>query len=290
MFAVVACSKSPPPPPPPTLAQLISDDATSVMRTTIDNFPLIAVTRSLIDPAQPCWPDLLAKVTAAYQVLLGGDAYFIVEGNLPRAEVEKCIPAVFTLGVKTRDDDGMLAVESPAGVVHAAWRGSFVVFGGRAKVVAAVGEHAATTVSRWQALAPTKPSVFAIASIDRNYTPLMGANLADWSLSVDTLTKQPLFMAGALVARYQTPADAEAARTFIREWSGRGKFPLEVSTDPEIVAAYDGFAAAIGKLQPTVAGVVLTMPFDSDQLGGPAFFEGVAAHFDKLAGKLPAKP
>lgn len=286
MFAVVACSKSPPPPPPPTLAQLISDDATSVMRTTIDNFPLIAVTRSLIDPAQPCWPDLLAKVTAAYQVLLGGDAYFIVEGSLPRAEVENCIPAVFTLGVKTRDDDGMLALDSQAGTVHAAWRGSFIVFGARPHVVAATAGHAATTVTRWQELAPTKAGVFAIASIDRNYAPLMGANLVDWSLAVDTLTKQPLFMSGTFVARYQSPADAERARGFIQDWSGRGKFPLEVSSDPEITAAYDGFAAAIAKLQPTVEGTVLTIPFDSDRLGGPALFAGVAAHFDKLAGKL----
>ncbi len=276
-------------PPPATLANLISPATTSVMRTKIDNFPILAIAKQLTDPAQTCWPDLIKKVTAAYQVLLDGDSYFIVEGDLPRADLEKCIPVTFLANPKIRDDDGMLAVESPAGTAYGAWRGNFLVVGTRAQVVAAVGEHEPAWVAKWEALLPTQPSEMAMTSIDLRYAGMMGDDVADWNLMIDKFGANPPVFSGTFTVHYQTPAAATKGLAFIKDWSTRGKFPVKIEADADIVAAFDGFAAAIGKLEPQVSGGELVLAFDSDRLGGPAFFAGVMSHFDKLSGKLPAK-
>lgn len=285
---LAACGSKQSEPRPATLAQLISPDVLSVMRTSIDNFPVLAISRDLIDPAQSCWPALIAKVTTAYQVLVDGDSYFIVDGIVPRADVEKCVPVTFLASPKIKDDDGMLSIESPIGTVTAAWRGGFVVFGARRHVVAAIAEHDAATVARWEKILPASPTEMGMASVDDRYNALMGENVADWSFNLDKLTKTPLFMGGSLVIHYKTPADAAKALAYIEDWSTRGKFPLQIEVHPDVAMAFDAFAAAIGKLKKTVSGVELEMKFDSDQLGGAAFFAGVMGHFDKVQGRLPA--
>ncbi len=290
IFAVVALGcGSKKEPPPATLAHLISPATTSVMRTKIENFPVLAVAKQLTDPAQTCWPDLIKKVTAAYQVLLDGTSYFIVEGDLPRADLEKCIPVTFLANPKIRDDDGMLAVESPVGTVYGAWRGNFLVFGTREQVVATVGEHESAWVARWDALLPKQPSEMAMASIDLRYTGMMGDDVADWNLTIDKFGTNPPFLSGTFTAHYQTQAAATKGLAFIKDWSTRGKFPVKIEAEADIVAAFDSFAVQVGKLEPKVSGSELVLAFDSDRLGGPVFFAGVMSHFDKLSGKLPAK-
>ena len=259
------------------------------MRTKIDNFPVLAIAKQLTDPAQTCWPELVNKVTAAYQVLLDGTSYFIVEGNLPREDLEKCIPVTFLANPKIRDDDGMLAVESPAGTAYGAWRGNFLVFGTREQVVDATKPHDAAWVARWEKLLPSKPTEMAMASIDLRYAAMMGDDVADWNLTFDKFGANPPFLSGTFTVHYQTPAAATKGLAYIKDWSSRGKFPAAIEADPDIVAAFDAFAAAVGKLEPKLTGTELVMAFDSDRLGGPAFFAGVASHFDKLSTKLPAK-
>jgi hypothetical protein len=275
--------------PPATLANLISPATTSVMRTKIDNFPVLAIAKQLTDSAQTCWPDLIKKVTAAYQILLDGTSYFIVEGDIPRDDLEKCIPVTFVANPKIRDDDGMLAVESPVGTVYGAWRGNFVVFGTRAQVVDATSPHDAALVAKWDKLLPNKPTEMAMASIDLRYTGMMGDDVTDWNLTFDKFGANPPYLSGTFTVHYATPAAATKGLAFIKDWSTRGKFPVQIQADADIVAAFDGFAAAVGKLEPKVTGSELVMAFDSDRLGGPAFFAGVMSHFDKLSGKLPAK-
>ncbi len=286
---VLAACGSKKPEPPATLANLISPETMSVMRTSIDNFPILGVTRTLIDPAQSCWPELVKKVTSAYQILLDGSSYFIVEGDVPRADLEKCIPVTFLASPKVRDDDGMLAVESQVGTAYAAWRGNFVVFGSRDQVVAAVAQHDAALVAKWEKLLPTKAAMMAAVSIDLRYSNLMGPGVADWSLSLDKVTKEPLFLAGKFVVHYKTPDDAAKGLAYIKDWSGKGKFPLAIEADPSIVSGFDAFAGAVGKLSPAVNGTELVMAFDSDQLGGPLFFAGVMGHMDKMSAALPKK-
>lgn len=259
------------------------------MRTKITNFPVLAIAKQLTDPAQACWPALVNKVTAAYQVLLDGTSYFIVEGSLPRDELEKCIPVTFLANPKIRDDDGMLAVESPVGTVYGAWRGNFLVFGTRDQVVDATSPHDAAWIATWDKLLPSKSTEMAMASIDLRYAGLMGGDVADWNLTFDKFGANPPYLAGTFTVHYQTPAAATKGLAFIKDWSTRGKFPMQIQADPDIVAAFDGFAAAVGKLEPKLSGSELVMAFDSDRLGGPAFFAGVMRHFDKLSAKLPAK-
>ena len=162
-----------------------------------------------------------------------------------------------------------------------------MVFGSRKHVVAAMAEHAEPMVVHWtKLLAVMKPGIFAITSIDKNYTPLMGSNVTDWSLTVEKLEKTPLFLSGTFSSHYETPDAAIKALSYISDWSKRGKYPGTLATtDASIVAAFDGFAAAIGKLAPSVAGNELTIAFDSNKLGGAEFFAGVASHFDKLTPK-----
>lgn len=289
VVGVLGCGSRKDAAPPATLAHLISPATTSVMRTKIDNFPVLAIAKQLTDPAQTCWPELIKKVTAAYQVLLDGTSYFIVEGDLPRADLEKCIPVTFLANPKIRDDDGMLAVESPVGTAYGAWRGNFLVFGTREQVVAAVGEHEPAWVAKWDKLLPTRPTEMAMASIDLRYAGMMGDDVADWNLTIDKFGANPPFLSGTFTVHYQTPAAATKGLAFIKDWSTRGKFPVQIPADADVVAAFDGFAASVGKLEPKVTGSELAMAFDSDRLGGPAFFAGVMSHFDKLSGKLPAK-
>ena len=290
LSCVLAACGSNKPAPPATLAHLITPEVTSVMRTSIKGFPVLAYVNQLVDPAQGCWSQLVDRVTAAYQILVPGDSYFVVEGNIPRDDLEKCVPLTFPLHPETTDDDGMLAVDfKSVGKVHAAWRGPFVVIGKRHQVVAALAEHDAATVARWEKLTPPPGGEMALASTDVSYGSLYGSDATDWFLSLDKTTREPLFMSGVFKVRYKTAADAAKAADYIKGWSRDGKFPLLVSDDPDITAAYDGFAAAIGKLTPKVTGNELVIAFDSDRLGGPLFFSGVAAHFDKLQGKLLQK-
>lgn len=258
------------------------------MRTKIENFPVLAIAKQLTDP-QPCWTELINKVTGAYQVLQGGTSYFIVEGNVPRDELEKCIPVTFLANPKIRDDDGMLAVDSPVGTAYGAWRGNFLVFGTRDQVVDATKPHDAAWVAKWEKLLPNKPTEMALTSIDLRYAGMMGNDVADWNLTIDKFGTAPPFLSGTFTVHYQTAEAATKGLAFIKDWSTRGKFPVQIPAEPDIVAAFDAFAVNVGKLEPKVAGSELVMAFDSDRLGGPAFFAGVMGHFDKLSATPPAK-
>ena len=224
----------------------------------------------------------------------GGHVPLVEPSNLRLLDPTRCDERANTVlchrAVLDREPGQPLEVrrlrESPIGTVYAAWRGTFVVFGARKHVVAAIAEHDPSIASRWAKLLPTKPTEMSMGSIDGRYHVLMGEDVADWSFTLDKLTKEPLFLGGAISIRYKTPAAATKALADIKDWSSRGKFPAQIAADPDIVAAFDGFAAAIGKLDPKVTGNELLLTFDSDRLGGPAFVAGVAMHFDKLQGKL----
>lgn len=258
------------------------------MRTKTEHFPVLAIAKQLTDPAQNCWPELLKKVTATYQVLLDGTSYFIAEGAIPREDLERCIPVTFLANPKVKDDNGMLAVESPVGSVFGAWRGNYLVFGTRDQVVDAVAEHDATWIAKWDKLLPKQPVEMGMASIDLRYAGMMGDDVTDWNLTLDKLGSNPPFLGGSFTVHYQTPAAATKGLAFIKDWSTRGKFPVAIEAPADIVAGFDAFAVQVGKLEPKVTGSELVIPFDSDRLGGQAFFAGVMSHFDKL-GNPPAK-
>lgn len=259
------------------------------MRTKLEIFPVYTVTKDLVDPAQSCWPALVRKVTAAYQIMLDGNSYFIVEGDLPRADLESCIPVTFLGNPPVKDVDGMLAVQSLAGTAYAAWRGNFIVIGTRPQVVDAIATHDAAWVAKWEALLPKAPAEMAMVSIDTRYSPMMGEHVAEWAVTIDKFGTNPPFMSGSARVRYASAEAAKQGFAFIKDWSSKGKFPFAIEADADVVAAFDGFAAAVGRLEPKLTGSEVVIPFDSDRLGGAAFFAGVASHFDKLAPKPPAK-
>jgi len=286
-IALVACSKKAPP-PPADFENLISADTVSVMKSKLDGFFVLLYARKLMD-IQPCWNDLEKRVVAGYQMSIGNDSYFIVEGDLPREDVEKCVKVNFKIPPKVTADGDLVAFDTPGvGTVHAAWRGRYIVFGSKRLVEPAL-DAPPEVAAKWKPLLPTGPTEMAMTSIDRRVAPLIGDGLADWSLVIDKLTREPVFMSGKFTAHYATPADATKGHAYIKDWSSRGKWPIAIDAHPDILAAFDGFAATIGKLDPKVNGTELAMSFNSDQLGGPAFFAGVVANFEKLADKLPAK-
>lgn len=289
--AAAACSSKAPPPNVQAVEELISRDAVGVSRQTKEMFFVLSYVRQIADESQGCWVHLLDRLTAGYQISVPGpDSYFIAEGELPRDEVIRCIPATFPIGPKVKDQGDIVAFETSIGNVYAAWRGRFVVFGKEAHVKAAI-EPSAETATRWRPLvARSKAAPVWATWVGGEYAHLVGAGTTDVTLTIDKFEQTPKpFMAGRCIANYQSPTAAQEGLAFIEKWTGAGKWPVEIPASRDIAALFDRIAAAIGKMKITQTGNTVELAFDSDQLGGMEALAGAIQSAGEALGKQPPK-
>lgn len=282
LVGLVACSsKAAAPPTAVTLEQLIGPTAVGVTRQPPDQYSILLAVRDLIDPNQDCWSKLAHRMVAGYQVSLPKSSYFIAEGDLPRTEVEHCAPlAVKGLSAKT---DGDAAVfDTPLGSVRAVWRGKFLVFGGKAEVEEGMR---APAPQRWSKLLATVGAAPVwLLRVDTTLTPLIG-DTVDYALVIDKMERTPkVALTGRFVAHYATPDARAKGAQRIKEWSGRGKWPVDIPASPEIVAFYDRLAATISHMPLTETGTELVLAWDIDMFGGA---EGIASFMENIDKALP---
>lgn len=195
------------------VGNLVVPTANAVTRTTFEHFVVASYVHDLIGPGAPCLRELEAAVVATYQVQTPEpSSYFVLEGNLPQAAVEKCIPEAFKGKVDVHvKKDGELAVFElgDLGQVFAAWRDRYVVVGERAHVAAALASSTDAS-NPWPArvaAAGTAP-IWAYRT-DRLMESLFAAVSKSYLVQLDRLaTKpQPQFT-GRLIIWYGNASDA----------------------------------------------------------------------------------
>jgi len=295
VVALVACSSSTKPKPPALdIEQLITSDTIGVFRQPGDQMFVLRYTDQLIvglagGTAPPCWTELTKKVKAGYQLSLAaeGGAYFVVEGDLPPAEVIACVKLATKDDIVGKQEGELYSFTSPAGTVYAAWRGRHVVIGTRAQVEAALKPPSPDTVATWHALIESEANAPTyMVRIDHSFDDIVGSGSRSYAFVIDKMEKEPrpLFV-GRFVIRYMTPSDAAAGEKFIREWSGKGQFPRRIE-DPAVMRQFDSIAAGVAKTKITRISTVLEIRFDSDQFGG---VEAMAAALQSLAPKPAPK-
>lgn len=257
---------------PADLASLISDDAVGVVRQPAEQFPVLVYSRDIAKSDEgivaPCWTSLEQRVTAGYQISLPAGSYFVLEGDLPRTEVESCMESA-TAGLVTSDKAPSVAgFETPSGTVFAAWRSPYVVLGTRAQVDAAIKPHAADKLARWGTLfTATQAAPVWMLRTDRAFDDLLGAPTTSFLLILDKLEPSTSFLAGRIIVRYASEDDAAAGERFVKAWIAAGKFPRAIPGPSEVVALYDQLAGALQRVRLTRTNGTLEVTFDSTMFG-----------------------
>src|SRR5262245_41213892 len=139
ILSFVACSSSSVPPSAArsaSIAQFVPVGTTSIAAWRPTEFPQLALIDRMTQEMFVCWRRLEERLVVGYQVFMApGSSFSILEGDLPRNEVEKCVDDVLIDNNLSTNDvhrDGELSVfETKFGTVYAAWRGQYIVLGSR---------------------------------------------------------------------------------------------------------------------------------------------------------------
>lgn len=298
VLLVVACSSQSHRAPNPTsdrdvkLEDLLSESAVGVTRETPDAFAILGAVRDLLDQSQPCWKKLTGHLVAGYQVSLPKGAYFVAEGDLPRADVEACLPQAVKLPIeKARDVGDLVAFGTPNGTVYAAWRGQFLLFGSHDEVAAAV-VRSAETAARWRPLlASVAGTPSYVLRIDNTIAPLVGESVVSYALVIDKVEPPPRSVfAGRFIVHYADAAAAAKGAALVTAWSTSGRWPFPIDGPASAVELYDRLAAAIGTMTRTQTGSELVIAFDSNKLGGPEAMSSLFQTMEHVYGELQAHP
>jgi hypothetical protein len=283
---ILACGSKPSPKAaqPVELASLISDDAVGVVRQPGKDFPVVLYTHELVvdnGEIPPCWAKLEHAITAGYQISLPVSSYFILEGELAKAEVEACVPSATRGMVKGDGGRDVVAFEGPAGTVYAAWRGRYVVLGNREQVDHATQAHAPDAVAHWRGVLSTPGAATTwVLRTDDAFADLLGAPTTSYLLVIDKLEPPPAsFLSGRFVVHYASAQDVATGERHLKDWIARGQFPRRIAGPAEAVALFDRLAAALQRARITLDGTVLTLSFDSTMFGDmwPQFAAAIAS-------------
>lgn len=197
ILSLVACSSSSLPPsaaPSASIAQFVPVGTTSVAAWRPTDFPQLAFFDRANQETFVCWRGLEERLAVGYQVFIApGSSFSILEGDLPRNEVEKCVDDVLLYNQLSTNDvhrDGELTVfETTFGTVYAAWRGRYIVFGARDAVTKALSATASPTWVEAVAELPGKDgfSSSAVVAIgtDRMFANLLGVPTIRWKLVME---------------------------------------------------------------------------------------------------------
>lgn len=265
-----------------TLEELLSDDVNGVGRFTPDLFPPLVSLDSLADPSQGCWAKLRAQLVAGYHVFLPSetepsqrDAYFITEGTLSRDETEQCASlALKRFGLEIGTDGDLTIFRLGTRSAYAAWRGRFIIFGGRRQVVAALRTSTHETVARWRSLLGQMPhtAFMWLVSVDQrasNLSAFIGQPFTSIDSWIDKMERAPRpLLGGTFSVHYATPAAAAKSAAWIKSWIARGEFPFAIKPTPDVTDLYKRMAKALGALTLTQEGTRLQVKWDSDAFGG----------------------
>jgi len=290
LAAIVGCSSHEPASPthqlagelPPEPTTFFTPTVTGVLRGSSQDFPLVSYVSSLLPSPPTCWTKLRAAIDVGYQLQLPSNgSYFIFEGTLPRDEVERCLPAALAKALPVRiDHDGELLVvdAGKAGTVYAAWRGSVIIVGSRAKVVNALNANAPDVARAWQDRLAALPSApLASWSSDALLTGLFGVPTASYEFVIDQVPS----LAGRVIAQYANAHDAAVAAARIREGAVDSAL-----APPEL-------GEAIKHMSVTQTAATVTCEFSEDTFAGldlamlQKWMNGAAA---RKASALNAKP
>lgn len=263
---------------------MITPDAVGVVRQPADQFAVLLYAREIATvggKVPACWSSLEHRVKAGYQVSLPVSSYFLLEGELPQAEVEDCVRSATNRLVTPAHEGDLVAFSTPSGTVYAAWRGAYVVLGNRDQVTAAVRVHDPAVVAGWRAhvAEPGAAPVWMLRT-DASFADLLGAPTTSYQLVIDKLEGPPRSeLAGRFVVTYASAPDAETGERYMRDWIGRGRFPRKIAGPADAVALYDQLATALQRARMTRKGNVLELAFDTSTFGGmwPQFAAAAAS-------------
>ena len=214
-------------------------EATGVLRGTAQDFPLIAFFSSLLPSPPPCWTRLHAAIKAGYQLELpDGSSYFVIEGALPRSEVESCARGLQGVLPISIEPQGELVVfdAGQLGTAYVAWRGAVVIAGTSAQVTKAAVANGAGPTRTWrERLATLPPGPLAMWRSDPLLATILGVPTTSYVFAFETMQKTPEpFFTGRLIIEYSTLAEAaEAARRITA-----GQLDPEIAAPPELVESF----------------------------------------------------
>ncbi len=245
---------------------LVGTNVVAVMRTRPDLFmPLRFLRPLLASPPPPCWTELEKALVATYQLSApkaggGNTAYWILEGNLPKAKVVSCLPAAITQATVTVKADGdLLAISGSDGATtYAAWRGPYVVVGPR-DLVNDAQSGAPEIQARWRELSLSADASAPIwfGSMDALIGNLFGVPTVHYQLVFERLETAPsVFFAGRAVITYATPGDAAIAARRVRQ--GELQLPFDA---PELVDSFK-------RMKVIQNGTIVEIRFDLGVFGG----------------------
>jgi hypothetical protein len=249
----------------PGFADLIPAGATAISRSNAANFPIAGFLRNIFKTAgTPCWATLEARVSTGYQIEVAARhaSVFVIDGDLPRDQVEACVTQVFSTAPVPfslrREGEFTVLDGGSLGVAHAAWRGRLVVAGPKDLVLEAL---AGSPGNAWSArLAALPPAPLAGVSNDAIFANVLRVPTTGWDVVFDELGKVDgeARLRGHVVVHLSSASDAALAARRIAD--GDLWFPVEVP--PPLLAG-------LRKLRVSVRGGDLELGFDR------AMFEGV---------------
>jgi hypothetical protein len=192
------------------VADLVSPNVASVIRMGKGNSVVAKMISMLSSSSPACWLKLASTIKVEYGLeVAGAGNYFIVEGDLPKAEVEKCVGSVLattTLPVHFDHDGEFATFDAGDGkIAYVGWRGPYVIIGSKGKVMDAITgstkEHHRTWQDRIASL-PTAPMV--IWRNDQLIQRLFGVQSVEYQVVMDTIAQNSrLAFAGRLVVQFQ---------------------------------------------------------------------------------------
>jgi hypothetical protein len=270
--ALTACSgkSSAPPPADPaapaapaqadaaTFEALLPASTRSITRWQGDTFVILQYLEGLGTSSSECWQALKRKVVSTYQVQLWRNAsFFVVAGDLPLDEVERCARTALSLlpPAETRRE-GELTVMSwrDFGEVVGLRRGRYLVAGARAEVQEALAGPRAEP--GWAArLAGSPGAAVDIEVRDYLFENLLGEPNHSWAIIFESFPTtpgtDPKEFRGRVTVHYARPEEAAraAARLARDELGFRVDLPASMS-------------AALRKIQIAAEGADLVLRFD----------------------------
>ncbi len=253
------------PPDAVVLDSLITSNVIAIMKAKPEHFMVLKYLQRTLGPSKhPCWSALEGKLVAGYQLQVpkvdgvGQSAYFILEGDLPRAEIERCVPsAIKMFAVDVKPEGDLLAISGPDGATtYAAWKPPFVVVGPRDLVNGALTSR---PVPRWHDLLGSVSPAVPIwwASADGLFSNLFGVATKHYEVAFERIEAAPNpYFAGRATATYNSAGDAAVVARRIKQ--GEVQLPFDA---PEVVDS-------IKRFKVKQRGPVVEIGFDLGMFGG----------------------
>lgn len=245
------------------VANLIPDEATQVLWFAPAMYPMGNLLGAKFGArGTRCWVELERKLVSAYQIPVAGTALYILEGDLPRAEAEKCVPiAMGCTGIPvmvTREGELSKLVMEDGSTAYAAWRGRFVIIGRRDVLAMALAVSKPDRGWRERLAQLPQPRWVVVASRDLMFQNLLRVPTSGWAMVADEILLPSGTFRGHLVVRCNNASDARRLAEHLN--AGEIAYPIEPSAAVrELVARVHG----------TSRGNLVEIPFHNK------IFEGV---------------